>query len=425
MRKPLALASLAVTVTLGACGGETDPPLAPVVQATRTEAATVSFGSVWVHDDADAGPGSFRAAVEAANADPSIHAIRFRGHVGVVALAAPVTYTGSQGLAIDGHGVTIDAGATTDGFVSNGGADLWLTRLTVRNAGEDGVQVDVPASATGEIVVDLHSVTIAGAGEYGLHVDDQAGASAASIRFSMIHTRILDNGFAPGKDDRDGVRIDEGGPGGIVARIQHATVTGNAADGVEFDEQGDGDVRTVIVHTAFEDNGTQPQLPSDLEDGFDIDEADDGSIDLVVRQSSASRNEDGGFDLDEEGPGDIVAVMTQVTAADNLQENIKLSEDVEVEETEDPDDGSGGIYVRFAGVRSFGSGDNGIQLEEFGNGDVNGVLLHCVSSANGDDGLNVDQQDAGGGTLRLIASVFEDNADDDVNVDGVSVVRRP
>ncbi len=424
MRTCFALAALVATAGLTACGNDVTAPrnldddhASPLFAQAR--------GSVRVTTAADAGAGSFRAAISAANADASIRSIRFDKGIGSITITAPLVYTGSQPLVIDGRGATVDASGVGDAFTSSGGASLAFHDLTIRNAGQDGIFVPIPASATGEIAVELHGVTLEGHGEYGLHIDDQTHGSAASIRLTLIDSRILNTGFAPGIDDRDGIRVDEGGDGGIIARIERSTITGNAADGIEFDETGDGDVRVVVRHSTFDANGTQPQLPSDLEDGFDIDEAGAGSIVADFLHVSTSRNLDGGIDLDEEGAGDIVVWLNKVIAIDNLDDNIKASEDADAEGTPDPADGLGGILFRLQNVTSTGSSDNGIQLEEFGNGDVNGEIVRSVSSDNGDDGVNIDQQDAGGGTVRLQASRFEGNADQNVNIDGVAVVQVP
>lgn len=423
MKKTFVLAWLAGALALGACSdADTTLPFEP-------EAPSLAKGGqsgAWVTTPADAGAGSFRAAVEAANADAGITRIRFHRSLDVVALAAPVVYTGSQDLTIDGRGTVLDGSAVEDAFVATGGASLSFRNLTVRNAGGDGIFVAVPGSAHGTLSVSLRDVTLVANGEFGLHVDDQTGGSAASIRFSMVGTHLLDNGFDPDIDDKDGIRIDEGGPGDIRALIRRSVVTGNAGDGIELDETDDGDVRVIIRRTAFDENGSQPQLPSDLEDGFDIDEAGSGSIRATFLHVTANHNFDEGIDLDEAGPGDIVSFMNQVEAVGNTDENIKLSEDTDVDDgLTAPEDGSGGLEFRFLDVTANGSTDDGAQLEEFGNGDVNGVVVRSTFSDNGDDGLEVEQGDAGGGLVRLQRVTTENNADDGVNIDGVEVVRVP
>lgn len=423
MKQTLVLTALAGALALGACS-DADPTL-PFEPEAPSPAKGGQTGA-WVTTSADAGGGSFRDAVEAANADPRITRIRFDRSVGVVDLTAPIVYTGSQDLTIDGRGAVLDGSAVEDAFVATGGASLSFRSVTVRNAGGDGIFVAVPASAHGTLGVSLRDVTLLANGEFGLHVDDQTERSPASVRFSMVGTHVVDNGFDPDIDDKDGIRIDEGGPGDIRALIRRSVVTGNAGDGVEFDEIDDGDVRVIIRHTSFDENGSQPQLPSDLEDGFDIDEAGSGDIRATFLHVTANANFDEGIDLDEAGPGGIVAFMNQVESNGNTDENIKLSEDVDVDDGFTlPEDGSGGIEFLFRNVTARGSTDDGAQIEEFGNGDLNGVVVRSTFSDNGDDGLEVEQGDAGGGLVRLQRVTTENNADDGLNLDGVEVVEVP
>lgn len=58
----------------------------------------------------DAGAGSFRAAIEKANGDPSIESIVFRPALRPIALARPVAFTGGPSLDILGHGAVVDGG---------------------------------------------------------------------------------------------------------------------------------------------------------------------------------------------------------------------------------------------------------------------------------------------------------------------------
>ena len=75
-------------------------------------AAPATAATALVSNTADAGAGSFRAAVEAANSDPAITSIRFRRDLGTIELQSTVTYTGTQALTIDGRGTEIASAAT-------------------------------------------------------------------------------------------------------------------------------------------------------------------------------------------------------------------------------------------------------------------------------------------------------------------------
>jgi hypothetical protein len=130
-----------------------------------------------------------------------------------------------------------------------------------------------------------------------------------------------------------------------------------------------------VVHDLgpdVEDQG--PQFTEHLEDGFDIDEAGDGSVILAMSRTSISGNFDEGLDLDEEGDGDIDVTLEDVQANGNADDNIKFSEDADQEDVPVLGADSGGIMVDFDRVRASGALDgDGINLEEFGEGRIQTV----------------------------------------------------
>jgi hypothetical protein len=255
-----------------------------------------------------------------------------------------------------------------------------------------------------------------------LYLDDQVGGSnpgggdsAAGLRVLLSDVRVEDNGFRHDISDFDGVRVDEGGEGAMVARIHRSRFTGNAGDGFEIDETGDGDVEAVVQNSRFERNGTQPQNTADLEDGFDIDENDAGHLIARLIDVTANGNQDEGVDLDEEGTGDLRAWFTRVGASANTDSNITF--------TEDENNLLGGsITFVFQNVRANESvSDDGFKPEEYGDGDVTGTIINSSFNHNDDDGIQIEQSDAGGGLLRLLNVNFAGNGDDDVNPTGVIV----
>ena len=430
------------------------------------------LAAVLVTDGADDGPGTFRAAIEEANDDSAIRVIRFARDLGLIETSSTVEYTGSQRLSILGRDTVIQPAADAiDEFhllVSSGGADLLIRDLAIQGGSLNGLTVPVPADATGVVSVHLDRVTVADNGLYGVHIDDQSENSAASIRFSMSRTQITGNGFKPGEDDFDGVRIDEGGEGGVVASIRFSTVEGNAADGTEIDEKGNGSVILNASHSRFNDNGTQPQLPSDLEDGLDIDEAGEGSIVAHLVNVQANRNEDEGIDFDEEGKGDLVSTLIGVEASGNLDENIKFSEDADAEPPDpedfgfDPDaddplanfdqqafdeavgevnqDAGGDLIANLVGVRANDSRDgDGIRFEEFGLGDLIAKLVFVEADSNDDEGVQISEgselytdplidtsmdlsgQNAGDMIMRVVKSRVTNNGDKGIQAEQFAV----
>src|SRR5688572_17335765 len=210
------------------------------------------LSAVAVTSSADSGPGSFRAAVETANGDSTVSAIVFNARISTVQLDETVTYTGSQALRIDGNIVNIQPLGTKQGdfdlFVASGGADLSLSQVTFRD-GANGVVVDIPLDATGEVSVKLDRVTIKDNDLFGLHIidltvvppppeDPEADpteiGSDAGVSLQVTASSITGNGTAA--HDQDGIRVDERGAGGISVQISNSQLNGNGAEGIELDE---------------------------------------------------------------------------------------------------------------------------------------------------------------------------------------------
>jgi hypothetical protein len=224
---------------------------------------------------------------------------------GDVSLTSTLTYAGPQELRIEGRGATITGPAGGDALTVTGGADLTLRDVTVAGAGGHGVYVDVPAGAAGTVDVALHGVALATTPERAL-----GGGPGACVP----RRRVADHPGEPDRAERlpgrgrvrdfDGVRVNEGGAGDLELEMHRVVVTGNAADGVELDEKGVGDVAARVQHTVFDDNGDQPQNPDDLEDGFDIDEADAGTSGPGSRTSAPTATRTRGSTWTRRGPRD-------------------------------------------------------------------------------------------------------------------------
>jgi hypothetical protein len=411
-----------LAVAAAACSDGSDDPTGVDLGV----ASAAKAGAARVMNDSDAGPGSFREAVDMANSDPSVTVIQFANGIGTIELATSVIYTGTQPLRIDGRGAVIDGPDNGDGFAANGGGDLTLRRLTFRNAYGNGVFVEVPAAANGMLKVSLEDVTLETNGLHGLHIDDQVddindtgSDSDAGVHLSMASSIVAGNGLRPDISDYDGVRVDEGGVGDLVVTVHKSSYWGNYGDGLEVDERGDGDVHADVRHSDFDDNGDQPQNPDDLEDGFDIDEGEAGSIYARLVHVTAKDNEDEGIDFDEEGTGDIRTTMNQVTATENKDENIQFTEDEE-------ELAGGSIYARFNNVTANASRDgDGIKLEEFAAGDLTLQVVNSAVNYNADDGFQLEQGLPGDGSARLQRVAIEGNADDAINHDNVDVVQIP
>ena len=293
-----------VAVTIGvlsvaACSDSS--PVSPAAHSPPTAPnAQIATGDVTVTNSNDAGPGSFRDAIAQANGNPAIGSIAFLPSVTTVALQSTVVYSGSQNLTIHGNNATIDGSGSggTSFRMNTTGADLTLTSLTFRDAPAQGVHVEVAPSATGTVRVSLLDVTAQDNAGHGVLVNDQEDpsteddvqpdpdGSAASVEVVVIGSRFVGNGFSI--SDRDGLRVNEGGTGDLTLTLERTHAEKNGADGVEIDERGAGNVYIDVSNATFTRNGVFD--PADLDDGFDIDEYNDGSIVGTVEGSSANHN---------------------------------------------------------------------------------------------------------------------------------------
>ena len=367
------------------------------------------LSAVLVTSGADEGPGTVRAALERANSDPTVSAIVVAPSVRTVRIDEPLVYSGGQDLRIDGRAViepVSGAAGDFDLLTATGGGDLTLSRLTFRG-GSDGVVVVVPADATGDLAVTLRNVSIVDNALFGLHVDDKANDSSASVRLTVLGSRIVGNG--EGASDRDGIRVDEGGAGNIDATILASRLNENGAEGVELDEEGAGGVDLRVSASTFNDNGFLD--PEDFDDGIDVDEADAGDVTVAISASEVSGNFDEGVDLNEGGEGSLRLRATAVRANDNTDEGIAL------EETD-----GGDIVASLAAVQARGNGADGVQAEEGGAGNLRVSVLGSSITDNDGFGVLVVQEDPGSGTLILRATRLTGNAEGRYSAEGVTVV---
>jgi hypothetical protein len=359
-------------------------------------------GKVLVTNSNDAGPGSFRDAIEQANGDTGIGTVQFTGSVSVVALASTVVFSGQQDLSILGNGATLD-GTNTGGrsFEATGGGDLSVSRLVVRNSPQEGISVLIPGSATGTVVVELNDVEIIDNAGHGIHIDDQeddGSGSVASLDVRVTKSLFRDNGYSV--SDRDGIRVDEGGIGDVTFTFFNSRSIDNAADGIEVDERGAGNVYVDVFGSDVSGNGVFD--PSDLDDGFDIDESEEGSIIGRISHSSSNNNYEQGLDFNENHAGDLRVDLDHVEANNNGAEGIEYEED-------DDFAGGGDIVTTMFHVTTNGNGgafeedpgDAGLKLREKGVGDLTATLSHIEASNNNASGVLIREDAAG----SLVADV--------------------
>ncbi len=415
-----AIAALVVT----ACADEAQDPVSPSFSSGRPES-----GTVWVTSSADGGSGSFRAALAEANANPRIGRIRFDRRIRSITLTSPLVYSGPQSLRIEGEKAELKAGGLGAGqtaLLADGGADLYLGGLTVRNAPGVGITVAVPAGRTGTIEVVLDEIRAFDNGLHGVLINDQSEyfsdpnstaetGSAASVSVKVWGSRFERNGFAA--IDQDGLRVNEGGEGDLKAEIRNTVVLGNGGDGVELDERSNGSADFSVHRTDFLANGAFD--PADYDDGIDVDEAGAGNLVGEFVQVRANDNFEQGIDLNENDAGNLEVRMTRVWGSNNAEEGIEFEEDDDfagggdliatlVDVTANGNgaaDGDAGLKLREKGegnlrarIISPKTNENvigGIQVREDSNGDLWAEIINAVATGNGADGIEFDENSGG------------------------------
>jgi uncharacterized alkaline shock family protein YloU len=217
----------------------------------------------------------------------------------------------------------------------------------------------------------------------------------------VIDSRFTQNGYTV--SDRDGLRVNEGGAGDLRLTLSRVLAADNAADGVEIDERGAGDVHIDVSQTQFMRNGKFD--PADLDDGFDIDEYDDGGILGRVVLSTASNNYEEGFDFNENNPGDLRVDMTLVSATRNGEEGIDLEED-------DDFGGGGDLVTVMRGITTMGNGDaadGALKIREKEDGNLDVTLTSILSTRNVGSGIFVRESSTGSSVVRIDRAISTHN----------------
>lgn len=344
---------------------------------------------------------SLQEAISAANQDATISKIVFKKNA-YIPLTAPVVYNGSQALTIIGNGATIngenagtfelivdssgfEAAITEDGtLVFNTQSDLTIKNLTVENSATRGIVVNVPEDAEGDdISVTLKNVNVLSSALFGLHIDDNIDAfdngntgSSIGVDLEIYNSNFIGNGT--GALDFDGIRVDERSDGDISSWIVRSHIDGNGGDGIELDEAGNGSIFSTMTNVTLNDNGFYNE--DDLDDGFDIDEADDGNIQVNLYRVEVSNNRDEGLDFDEAGNGSISVTARNIIAEGNSDEAIKADEE-----------DAGDITLNLTKITVLKSGDDGIQFTELGEGSIGGVLNKVSVSESKKYGIKAGQ----------------------------------
>ena len=393
----------------------------PVPSARAAPPTIVTTGS-------DSGPGSLREALTS-----GASFVVISDEITQIEIDSPLVYSKKADLRIVGSGQTLLTDKDHTLLVVKQGANLSISNLDFRGAGDfnatskgdgKGIVVNVPIERTGVVSLELENVSVYDVANHGIHIsdctlEDDCGSggggggegSPASIHARLTQVFVVGAGY--GRFDADGVRIDERGLGSIVLAAKGSSFSEVGADGVELDEGGEGDVIVDVRDSSFTDNGAycvaveaDPELdPScieegklDLDDGFDVDEAAQGSIYATFVNSSSVSNLDEGLDIDEQGAGDIVGDLVGIYSAENGDAGVKHSEE----------DG-GDVTLEIRSISLLDNEDDGAQLESEDSGRIDVGVRDAFVAGSKKKGLKIAQDDEDeAGTLELLDSDISD-----------------
>ena len=179
-------------------------------------------------------------------------------------------------------------------------------------------------------------------------------------------------------------------PGDVIVTVQNSEFNKNGdycfipecEDDVESTECLDA---VVLLDSSCIDDGEL-----DLDDGFDIDEVDGGTLVVTIIDSQAIGNLDEGFDFDAEN-GLVETAFVKVTASNNFNEGIKVSSE------------EGDVVVAIKESTVIGNLDDGMQLESEGTGLLTVLIEDTEVSGSKKADVKVEQEtDVSLGTLEII-----------------------
>jgi hypothetical protein len=207
---------------------------------------------------------------------------------------------------------------------------------------EDGFDID--EAGPGGIHLAMHGTTVNGNIDEGVDLDESdvddslqdIVIGAGDVYFEargLVATGNADENIKISdfleivQFDEDGEEIDDsaetyGGAGDIILALSNVVADGSAEGrGARFEELGEGDVVGYITNSSFSDNTE--------DDGLRIDEEDDGSIDVALRNVVTNGNDGQGIQMTENGMGDIILVLNGSESTGNGNTAVELEEEDE------------------------------------------------------------------------------------------------
>jgi hypothetical protein len=453
------------------------PRLLTVFSALLLASPVMAQTTFTVTSTADAGAGSLRSALEQAALASGASILLMAD--GPIVLESGLVYTGTGPLNIIGKLSEISTSENITLLSVTQGAELYIRDLRLSGPGGFGIEtrgdLDAPAgkgiSLTGRpdqrgvLRMTLDNVRIADVAGEGVFVSDcgaqgdcvtegdSTGQGApAGVEVQTSAVEIVDVGY--GTVDAAGLRVNERGAGDIRFTALSSRFAGAGSDGVALDEGQDGDVIARVTASVFERNGgychpdmlvsylpeetggtfakgdmaevslpgTVTDSPDDrcfdraiglhddgsvanyeftihTQDGFDVSEAGNGSVRIVVDRSGVLSNLDRGLTVTEHDAGHVDLVLYGSVGRDNTGAAFRSTE-------AGPGDVTGGLIS----VIADGNGGAGAIFEEHDDGDLRVSVKDTRTQYNDDNktGLNFMQAGAGEGVVILSNSQIDD-----------------
>lgn len=390
------------------------------VVASLAAVSAQAAGTAVVTNNNESGAGSLRNALEVQEAETVI----IRQDVGDINISSTLEYSSELPLRIFGKGQTISTSNNITLLAITEGADVRINNLnfagpggfSILNRGDlgqdpagKGIFVDVRDDQTGTLNIRLFKVGVSGVANHGIHVSDCSladdcgsgsggGGEGSDVSINLVCTQCTVDDVGNGKFDADGLRIDDRGAGSIDVILRRSSFTNVGADGVELDEGNEGDVNVTALRSDFSDNGGYcdptvlgPFLPEPDEAEFaEEDEVAEGDIPGAVTGSPDDSCIEREVDLYESG------------FVEAYEFGIDLDDGIDLDEA-----GDGhltGVMRRSTINRNL---DEGVDFDEEGEGDIDVVFSKTRAFGNNDDGFKHTEEDGG----SMIASVFRGRAE--------------
>jgi hypothetical protein len=249
--------------------------------------------------------------------------------------------------------------------------------LTIHGAGAelDGAALPAGASvlvANGGGDLAISDLTIENAPGSGIVVD-VPDAATGTLSFSFDQVTIRDNGFH-----------------GVLINDQAEYFTDPASTSAAG---SDASLVVRLTGSRIEGNGNGA-LDND---GFRVNEGGPGGIDATVLGSVFTGNGADGLELDERAAGNAIFTLQNTTLTENGAFSvIDLDDGIDVDEA-----GDGDVIGRFVDVRASDNSEQGVDLNENDAGDLCVVMSGVEASGNGQEGIEFEEDDdfAGGGGI--------------------------